>query len=136
MAGIPHEELAMAEANLFGVPQARKRKSRKWTPEGVTIWVYSRMFIDPVKVVTPINGNKLETKWAAVDTDYTLHLVAESEQFGLNAVSIAKRLSKAGYRCRCYIGTIDDMGCFHEVAAVVKRTAAEKRAMKKLGIRN
>lgn len=125
-----------SNSDLFGVPQARKRKSRKWTPEGVTIWVYGGMSDDPYAVLAPIVGNKLETKWAAVDTDRTLHLVAESEQFGLNAVNYAKRLSKAGYRCRCYVGSIDDLGCFQEVAAVVKRTAAEKRAMKKLGIRN
>jgi len=122
--------------DLFNQPIVKKRKSRKWTPEGVTIYVLGSMCDYPIAVTTPIVGNKLETMWAAVDTDRTLHLVAESEQFGLNAVNIAKRFSKAGYRCRCYVGSIDDLGCFLEIAAVVKRTAAEKRAMKKLGIRN
>lgn len=122
--------------DLFGQPITRKRKTRRWTPEGVTIWVYGAMFKKAVQVVTPIAGNKLETYFAAVDTDRTLHLVAESDQFGINCVNYAKRLAKAGYRCRCYIGTIDDLACFREIAAEVKRTAAEKRAMKKMGIRN
>lgn len=128
--------------DLFGQPITRKRRTKRWTPEGVTIYVYGGMFPDPVPVTVPIVGNKLETFYAAVDTDRTLHLVAESEQWGLNAVNYAKRLSKAGYHCRCYIGELTDeeakkpLGFFWEVAGVVKKTAAQKRAMKKLGIRD
>ncbi len=122
--------------DLFDQPITRKRKTRRWTPEGVTIYTFGMMFVEPQPVIVPIVGNKLETKWAAVDTDRTLHLVAESDQFGINCVNYAKRLAKAGYRCRCYVGTLDDLACFREIAAEVKRTAAEKRRMKKLGIRS
>ncbi len=47
--------------DLFGQPMSRVRKTKRWKPQGVTIFVYAPILAAYEPIRTPIVGNKLET---------------------------------------------------------------------------